>query len=133
MTFKPLFLVCGAAAQLCGCGEKKFDSRGNLGHLSSVRSALQVYYGDTEGLFPDRLDPLTVNAKYLAELPKLKLPGHRETNDVLYLSGPAVDPAKLTDTGGYAYYNGKGDTVTYGTLILNCTHQNEKGQFWYSY
>ncbi|HAT72526.1 MAG TPA: hypothetical protein DCS63_06900 [Elusimicrobia bacterium] len=133
MKFKYWYLVCGIVALFCGCGEKKFDSPGNLGRLGSVRSALQVYYGDTEGVFPERLDLLTENGKYLTGLPKLDLPGHRETSEVLYLSGPAVDPAKLTDTGGYAYYNAKAYPVTHGTLLLNCTHKNEKGQYWYSY
>ena len=133
MKFKYWFLAVGTAALLCGCGEKKFDSPGNLGRLSGVRSALHVYYGETEGTFPQSLTPLTENGKYLAELPKLKLPEHRETSEVLYLSGASVDPAKLTDTGGYAYYNAKGAPVTYGTLIFNCTHKNEKGQYWYSY
>ncbi|OGR42655.1 MAG: hypothetical protein A2X35_01515 [Elusimicrobia bacterium GWA2_61_42] len=133
MKFKHWYLAGGVAVLLCGCGKKKFDSPGNLGRLSSVRSALQVYYGDKDGTFPERLEPLVENGKYLAELPKLKLPEHPETNEVLYLSGPAVNPAKLTDTGGYAYYNSKGHPVTYGTVLLNCTHKNEKGQFWYSY
>ena len=46
------------------------------GSLSSVRSAIQVYYGDNEGWFPiDSLVVLTTNAKYLNEIPVAKLPG----------------------------------------------------------
>jgi len=46
------------------------------GALSSVRSAIQVYYGDNEGWFPaDTLECLTLNAKYIGEIPVAKLPG----------------------------------------------------------
>ena len=122
-----------AAAQLSGCDNNFRDKPGNLGYLSAVRSALQVYYGDTEGVFPETLAVISSGGKYMSGLHTLKLPGHKETNEVLYLSGPVMDPSKLTDTGGYAYYNSKEYPQTYGMVIINCTHQDKKGNFMYSF
>ncbi|MBI5744775.1 MAG: hypothetical protein HY952_09535 [Elusimicrobia bacterium] len=128
-----VFMLALAAAPLAGCNRAPKDGSAAKGSLSSVRSALQTYYGDAEGVFPDNLGAVSGGGKYLAALPKLKLPGHGETADVLYLSGPAIDPAKLTDTGGYAYYNDKNYPQTYGALIINCTHKDPKGNFMYSF
>jgi prepilin-type N-terminal cleavage/methylation domain-containing protein len=45
------------------------------GALSSVRGALQVYYGDNEGLFPtDSLVILTTDGKYINSIPRPKFP-----------------------------------------------------------
>ena len=42
------------------------NTKGNLGAL---RSALSIYYGDTEGTIPTTLDSLAVNGKYLQNIP----------------------------------------------------------------
>lgn len=92
------------------------------GALSSVRSALQVYYGDNEGWFPtDTLAILTANAKYINEIPAAKLPttGHADSRDVV----TAVD-----ETGGWAYYNDPASSALWGTFVANCTHEDIKGQ-----
>jgi len=52
------------------------------GNLGTIRSALSIYYGDTEGRYPEEgsgLASLTTGAKYLASLPAANLP--RTTND----------------------------------------------------
>ena len=117
------------AALLAGCGKQP----GPREHLSAVRSALQVYYGDNEGKFPDTLAELTKNGKYLLELPKVDLPGHRASNAVKYISGPTLSPKNLTDEGGYAYYNSDKYPDTKGAVVLNCTHANKKGAPVHSY
>ena len=92
------------------------------GSLSSVRSAIQVYYGDNEGWFPvDSLACLTANAKYLSEIPKAKLPntGHGDIDAV------AVAAA---DDGGWLYFNTRTTPSTWGNFVVNCTHEDLKGQ-----
>src|SRR2546426_158004 len=47
------------------------------GNLGTVRSALSIYYGDTEGLYPvdtTSLSSLTLQTKYLQGVPTATLP-----------------------------------------------------------
>ena len=48
---------------------KEGSAKGNLG---SMRSAVSIYYADTEGSYPADLSVLLNNAKYLAAIPTLK-------------------------------------------------------------
>jgi len=114
------------------------------GALSLVRSALQVYYGDTEGFFPaDDLSILTASAKYINTIPVAKLPttGHSDTALIVTLSsmtagafvGPGAPAGQLeltlgTDGGGWAYFNSPAVPAIWGTFIVNCIHEDIKGQ-----
>jgi prepilin-type N-terminal cleavage/methylation domain-containing protein len=92
------------------------------GSLSSVRSAIQVYYGDNEGWFPtDSLASLTAGAKYLNEIPKAKLPntGHGDVAAVTNTAG---------DDGGWLYFNVRAVPNTWGNFVVNCTHEDLRGQ-----
>jgi len=103
------------------------------GALSSVRSAIQVYYGDNEGWFPSNteaagsvLSCLTDQAKYIAEIPIAKLPGtaHQDIRTVvLVASGAAV-----ADAGGWAYFGDPNVGTTWGNLQVSCTHEDIKGR-----
>lgn len=92
------------------------------GSLSSVRSAIQVYYGDNEGWYPtDSLSCLTANAKYLNEIPLAKLPGtgHSDSN--------AVDD-EISDHGGWGYADSQ---PWWGYFLVNCTHTDiEQTKMW---
>jgi prepilin-type N-terminal cleavage/methylation domain-containing protein len=92
------------------------------GALSAVRSAIQVYYGDNEGIFPgDTLAILTTNAKYINEIPVAKLPttGHADTNAVA---------VTVTHAGGWTYFNDSTSASTWGNFVVNCKHEDIKGQ-----
>ncbi|MDP2865303.1 MAG: hypothetical protein Q8O90_03575, partial [Elusimicrobiota bacterium] len=94
------------------------------GALSSVRSAIQVYYGDNEGWFPaDSLACVTLNAKYIAEIPLAKVPGtgHGDSRGV-------VGGQTATDVGGWLYFNDTTSAVTWGNFVVNCTHEDIKGR-----
>lgn len=97
------------------------------GALSSVRSAIQVYYGDNEGWFPaDTLACLTLNSKYIGEIPPAKLPGtgHGDSNAVAAVaSGGAI-----TDGAGWAYFNDTTHAASWGNLVVSCTHEDIKGR-----
>ncbi len=98
------------------------------GALSSVRSAIQVYYGDNEGWFPaDTLGCLTTNAKYISEVPVAKLPGtgHADARTVANVS--AVGTA-LGDVGGWNYANDPTVAATWGNFAASCTHEDIKGR-----
>ena len=96
------------------------------GALSSVRSAIQVYYGDNEGWFPaDSLACVTLNAKYIAEIPLAKMPGtgHGDSRTVTPVSGGA-----LADAAGWFYYNDTTAATTWGNFVVSCTHEDIKGR-----
>lgn len=91
------------------------------GSLASIRSAIQVYYGDNEGWFPaDTLACLTVNAKYLSAIPVAKLPltTHGDT---------AVVADAFVDVGGWVYYNAPQTPSTWGNFMVSCSHEDIKG------
>ena len=100
------------------------ETCGPKSHLSSVRSAIQVYYGDHEGRFPaDDLSCLV--PKYLGAMPLLwddscsrrKYP-HPPTREVVtYQRGEAP-----RDTGNWAYFNDPGHPASWGNFVIDCTH-----------
>ncbi|OGR69412.1 MAG: hypothetical protein A2081_00455 [Elusimicrobia bacterium GWC2_61_19] len=109
------------------------------GALSSVRSALQVYYGDNEGWFPtdNFTDSLLLNAKYINEIPMAKLPTttHADSKVVnvngsstTYESGANAETAVGTAGGGWAYFNSPSYPSVWGTFVANCIHEDIKGQ-----
>ncbi|OIO03936.1 MAG: prepilin-type cleavage/methylation domain-containing protein [Elusimicrobia bacterium CG_4_10_14_0_2_um_filter_56_8] len=92
------------------------------GALSSVRSAVQVYYGDNEGWFPaDDLACITANAKYLKEMPLAKLPGtgHGDVATVVNT---------YADGGGWYYANDITISTTWGNFVVSCSHEDIKGR-----
>jgi len=98
------------------------DEGSTKGSLSSLRSALQGYYGDHEGKFPTDLAILV--PKYLKYMPMTITASHgRVRGDIFYLSGKDFREGRFTDTGGWAYVNTPGDPE-FGTLVVNCTHND---------
>lgn len=97
------------------------------GKLSAVRGAFQAYYKDT-GRFPDDLEALTAEHKYLNVVPMAwtgaesmnARPPHKPTNEVVYYSSHTG----YTDTGKWAYITaGPGKR----NFFVDCTHTDVKG------
>jgi hypothetical protein len=114
-------VVIYAFARMTGMREKSAWMKGGL---STVRSAIQVYYGDTEGWFPaDDLSCLMKDGKYLARLPELwnekrvKYPHPRSSGVETYRGGEL-----LRDTGKWAYFNDPADKAGWGNFVIDCTH-----------
>lgn len=106
---------------------KEGSTKGSLG---SIRSALSVYYGDTEGQYPGNLAGLTT--KYIASVPYAKLPGtgHGDLNTEIDISSTVA--TNITNAGGWAYVNAMGNE--WGTVLVNCTHTDKtKGVSWTTY
>ena len=45
-------------------------------NLAVIRSALAIYYGDTEGSYPTNITALTSNGRYLQRIPNAVIPPH---------------------------------------------------------
>jgi prepilin-type N-terminal cleavage/methylation domain-containing protein len=94
------------------------------GSLGSVRSAVSIYYSDSEGVFPNNSvagfrEALTNGTKYLQQLPFISIPkpgNHGATNGVVTVLG---------DTGAWAYVSN-----TDGHVFINCTHTDTKSSTW---
>jgi len=111
------------------------DTKGNLG---AIRSALTIYYSDTEGWYPiDTLGgtngSLTTGSKYLSNIPPAKFPqvtgnnpGHPDSSavDAIHINGD--------DNAGWAYDNVSADP-NWGRILANCTHSDSRGNLWTSY
>lgn len=94
------------------------------GSLGSVRSAVSIYYSDTEGVFPTTgslAAALTTGGKYLKDLPYIGIPkpgNHINTNT-------EVNTAAAGDTGQWYYPN-----TQEGHVAVNCTHTDTKSSVW---
>ncbi|MEQ1919160.1 MAG: prepilin-type N-terminal cleavage/methylation domain-containing protein, partial [Elusimicrobiota bacterium] len=50
------------------------------GNLGAMKSALSIYYADMEGYYPDDVNSLTINGKYLATIPSVKTPDYHPSS-----------------------------------------------------
>lgn len=125
------------------------------GNLGAIRSALSIYYADTQGLYPGWPFPWSAAAgyqtllqdslvpKYIDKIPDA-MPGfhHRASNRVFHVwnyAGPGEDPS--LDLGdGWKYDANKWDTMKppefqgwFGKITVLCGHQDTKGSYWSSY
>jgi len=104
------------------------------GSLGTLKSAASIYYGDTEGIWPRDLEKDLV-PKYLKEIPTIHLEkyGHSASNKVEYYpfldKHWKVDAKKFRDTGHWLYDS------SVGTLIIDCTHLDEKEKefYWFGF
>jgi prepilin-type N-terminal cleavage/methylation domain-containing protein len=101
------------------------------GKLGSLRSAISIYYSDNEGIFPASvglvLDPLTVNSKYLDQIPPISIPtfsGHALSKDVC--AGLFTDWGVCGAPGIFAwtYFSNT------GVALVNCSHPDSTGRLW---
>jgi general secretion pathway protein G len=103
-------------------------------NLGTIRSALSIYYGDSEGWYPTNgLSDLTVSNRYLNKIPNADLPkttnsaGHASISDVL------VGVIVPSDAAGWFYNNTGSTSGTWGQALVNCTHQDLRAVIWSSY
>jgi prepilin-type N-terminal cleavage/methylation domain-containing protein len=116
------------------------------GNLATVRSALKVYYADTEGWYPgDNLACLTANSKYLKEIPTAKIPAYHAATARVCTSMYAAGGC-LTGLGAPAMWDGQNNALwlyweqdvppMMGTLRhkgdfwIGCTHLDAKNMGW---
>lgn len=105
-----------------------------LGQLSSLRSSVQVYYGDTEGAeFPAGLHELL--PRYMDSIPRVNT--QSRGNTIIHTSSDRIayikSRAELDDKGGWCYVNEPklpdgADNPEYGNVYINCTHTDIRGR-----
>ncbi len=105
---------------------RKSNEGATKGNLGSIRSALSIYYGDQEGLYPQTPAALTVGGDYMGTIPKAKTPNYHGDVNTFSLSVSA------TDQGGWGYNNVTTD-ANFGNLWVGCSHTDSKSTMWSSY
>lgn len=110
------------------------------GGLGSLRAAASIYYGDKEGVYPQRLDELV--PQYVPGIPQTKLHDHARSDAVEAYGaevctgspeyGQEIDASRLKDTGGWGYVSDP-KAACYGTVFVDCTHPDSKGRAWTSF
>jgi prepilin-type N-terminal cleavage/methylation domain-containing protein len=108
---------------------RKSNEGATKGNLGAIRSALSIYYGDMEGQYPYDPAELTTNTKYLKQLPMAKRPPyHADGNSISLLTGTGYTDG----TNGWTYIANNSD-ANFGSIWVQCTHTDSKGQLWTSY
>ena len=105
---------------------RKSNEGASKGNLGAIRSALSIYYGDMEGIYPGNMAGLTAGGKYLSTIPKAKAPNYH--SDASTIEEDVVS----SDASGWHYNNINGDANN-GTLVVNCSHTDTKGTIWTLY
>ena len=130
--FCAAMLLAGMVYFVIVSAGKKSTEGGNRGDLGYLRSAVSIYSGDTEGIYPADLAALTRDGKYLAGIPLLWRGSpfyspHWQSRKVEYY------PRKGTqDSGHWAYVNDS-KSPDFGTVFIDCTHTDTLGARWDSF
>ncbi len=109
--------------------------------LAVFRESLGRYLIDNNQRYPETLDGLVADHKYLTSIPFVDIPvrtpkesnpkysdmkySHRRTSTIYY-------GVKPNDAGGWFYDNVR-DDPDYGNIRINCTHTDQSGKVWASY
>lgn len=112
-------------------------------NLSALRGAINVYYGDNDGLYPNPTsennlynlnEVLTMHGgKYISHMPNCYCSlYHDEVNTCIDLGYANLNSLHNNDGGQWAYYGGLyGDHLLKGQAWVNCNHNDIKNKKWY--
>lgn len=129
---------------------KKAKEGATKGSLSTLRSTLNIYYSDTEGLYPATVWTYTRDntpngatstvledalvPKYIKSIPMVKVPtAHSQDSNTVYVY---EDVPSTVDEGSSGFgwgYGSEYGSPSYGNLIVNCQHTDTSGTVWSSY
>jgi len=110
------------------------------GKLSSIRSALNAYYGDNEAIFPagaaganSTLLPASLVPKYLGKWPEAYVPRrHAKTGTVDNINGGDPAASDPVDDGEWVYVSNAA-APDWGRVNVECYHQDLRGTVWSTY
>lgn len=113
---------------------KKAQEGRTRANLDQVRGALNIYYGDNEGIYPrDTLATLTTNSKYMSAIKSAQIPAFSDVGNTGHTEAASVTAAvaysSTTDTGSWQYVNNDAN-VNWGTFYVGCSHNDSKSKLW---
>ena len=109
---------------------KEGKTKGNLGTL---RSTLNIYYSDNDGVYP--VDTLgTLAPKYIKQIPDAEVPNVHDASPAVVADADTSTQNLLPgDAGGWMYENTK-QMDNWGDICVNCNiHTDTNGNAWSSY
>ena len=109
---------------------KEGKTKGNLGTL---RSTLNIYYSDNDGIYPrDTLE--TLAPKYIKQIPDAEVPNvHDASATVTADADTSTQDLLPGDTGGWMYENTR-QMDNWGDICVNCNaHTDTNGSAWSAY
>ncbi len=110
---------------------RKGNEAGTVGNLGSVRSALHIYYLDTDETYPVDINFIIAPGSkyYNGASPVAYTVDHGRNTLIEQVS--AINPA--TDDGQWGYVNDVNAGTDRGTFWIQCTHKDLKGKVWSQY
>ena len=95
-------------------------------NLAVMRGAIALYYTDHEGVFP--LDDLTslITSNYLRAIPIERTPPYHPGGNVV---GAGSIAAWGANPGNWYYFNVPSE-IRYGSIVVNCNHEDLNGNTW---
>ncbi|MFA6317335.1 MAG: prepilin-type N-terminal cleavage/methylation domain-containing protein [Elusimicrobiota bacterium] len=128
---------------------RKSNEGKTKGNLGAMRSALTIYYADMEGNYPSDFYSLTIAGKYLAAVPRNRVPNYHPDTDIVrhnQNTNPfGCGSGYVLDSGQWIYWSDDGSLCavapapvgqrarTRGEIWVACAHTDTKGSFWTSY
>ena len=107
---------------------RKSSEGASKGNLGALRSAMTIYYGDLDGIYPATVDALTIGGKYIGQIPVARAPNYHADSSVTTL----FSLAGISDAGGWAYMD-IASNANMSNVYVNCTHTDTKGAIWTAY
>jgi len=103
------------------------------GNLGAIRSALSIYYGANEGLWPVTIKHADFTSSYMAEIPTAK-PGDGTASATVSVEETGTAACDGSGGGGWWYNNGAaGSNTTDGThageVRVNSNSTDTKGSY----
>jgi prepilin-type N-terminal cleavage/methylation domain-containing protein len=121
---------------------RKSNEGATKGNLGAIRSAMSIYYGENEGLYPvgaavnAGLQLTMDTGKYIKSIPNSYEPPYHAATNAFIVSATTGTEAS-PDQGKWAYQSAKtpvnpGDQP-WGNVWVNCTHTDSKAFQWSNY
>ena len=105
--------------------------------LGTLRSAINIYYGDNDSVFPgDDLSCLTAAGRYMDAIPSVFAPNyHPLTNRVENVDSLGAAGLLSQDDGTWHYWNDPtpSGNVDWGMIWIGCSHADTHGVVWSSF
>ena len=124
---------------------RKSNEGATKGNLGAVRSAISIYYGEQEGLFPvpsasgatataGTLGAIMTmdNGKYIKEMPSCNCPPYHDKSSDVSIAVSSGDESAAAGLWGYKETN-DGIGRPWGDIWVNCTHTDSKATAWGTY
>lgn len=108
---------------------RKSNEATTRSNLAALRSAIAVYYGDNEGMFPSEniVEELTgEDGKYIKYIPKVYCPPYHNPSD-------EITTKPTGNSGKWAYQVEDSADRQAGEIWIDCDQKDSKGVVWNTY